>query len=257
MEILVADDSEANQLLAERQLAVLGHSAKVVSNGREAVEALAGCDFALVLMDCQMPEMDGLEAVREVRRREASGTRHTPIVAMTAFATEHDRRACLAAGMDDYISKPVMLEALRDLLARWMMDPGSGAGAPDATLDRENATGPPATMDRAVLARFREELGDAAFFRFLDVYLSELTARRDTVRDAIAANAPDDVARAAHSLGSPSAAVGAVALAGHCRILESLGRSGTVEGASETLARFEAECVGVEEALRRELEQRA
>lgn len=150
--VLVAEDNEVNRLVIVRFLAKLGYQADVVEHGRAAVEALERERYDLVLMDCSMPEMDGFEATRLIRAREASGAaRHetwpmqgkggaasddtanpspgrVPIVALTANAMEGDRERCLAAGMDDYVSKPVTLDALCRVLERWV-PPGSGKGA--------------------------------------------------------------------------------------------------------------------------------
>ena len=116
--VLVAEDNAINQTVAVGMLARLGYRADVAANGFEAVEAVSHHDYTAVLMDCQMPKMDGYEATREIRRRQGNH-RHVPIIAMTASATDADRDRCLAAGMDDYVPKPVRMEHLESSLQRW------------------------------------------------------------------------------------------------------------------------------------------
>jgi signal transduction histidine kinase/DNA-binding response OmpR family regulator len=123
--ILVVEDNHVNQRLAVKQLERLGFGAETVANGREAVEAQTRTPYDLIFMDVQMPVMDGFEAAAEIRRREIRTRGHVTIVAMTANALNEDRDACLAAGMDDYVSKPVSLSALRDVLARWLNEPAA------------------------------------------------------------------------------------------------------------------------------------
>ncbi|HEY1291667.1 MAG TPA: response regulator [Chloroflexota bacterium] len=118
--ILVAEDTTINQLVARRMLERLGCHVDVVSNGREALDALESIPYALVLMDVQMPEMDGFEATGQIRQREGPSGRHTPVVAMTANALKGDRERALAAGMDDYVSKPIRLGDLEAVLDRWV-----------------------------------------------------------------------------------------------------------------------------------------
>ena len=117
--VLIAEDNQVNQKVVIKQLEKIGFKADAVANGAEALAATAKVAYDLVLMDCQMPEMDGFAATRGIRRREEEFNLHTPIVALTANALEGDRDRCLAAGMDDYLSKPVKIEQLRTMLERW------------------------------------------------------------------------------------------------------------------------------------------
>ena len=130
-QVLVVEDNEVNQAVAVAILTRLGYRAEVVGDGREAVELVVEGTFGLVLMDCQLPGLDGYQATAEIRRREGTA-RRTPIVAMTA-AVVQDRQACLAAGMDDHIAKPVLLAEVQLVLARWLQhggrQPTAGAGS--------------------------------------------------------------------------------------------------------------------------------
>jgi len=116
--LLIVEDNVINQLVARKIVRRLGYSCEIASNGVEALIALGRRDFDAVLMDCSMPDMDGFDATRELRRRE-NGTRHTPVIAMTAGAMAEDRNRCVVAGMDDYVAKPVNLASLEAVLDRW------------------------------------------------------------------------------------------------------------------------------------------
>jgi CheY-like chemotaxis protein len=118
--ILVADDNQVNLLLASAMLKALGYAAQTVSNGQEVLNALDSQHFDLVLMDCQMPEMDGYEATRAIRSREAERGGHIPIVALTANALQEDAQKCMAAGMDGYLTKPIKKARLGDMLSTWL-----------------------------------------------------------------------------------------------------------------------------------------
>jgi CheY-like chemotaxis protein len=118
LRILVAEDNRINQMVIVRMLEKDGHRVDVVGNGREALAALEGASYDLVLMDCQMPEMDGFEATSAIRATERPSGAHVTIVALTANAMEGDRERCLAAGMDDYLAKPITRHALVAVLGR-------------------------------------------------------------------------------------------------------------------------------------------
>jgi CheY-like chemotaxis protein len=135
--VLIAEDSQINQIVAARALERCGCRTHVVGDGLEALEALSREHFDAVLMDCQMPNMDGYQATGELRRREDAGDR-TPVIAMTAHAMDGDRRRCLEAGMDDYISKPMRYGDLVVVLTRWIPSLAAVATAP--------LTPPPASL---------------------------------------------------------------------------------------------------------------
>lgn len=120
--VLLAEDNVVNQKVAIRMLEKLGCRVDVAANGSEAVAMWERLPYAIVFMDCQMPEMDGLEATRQIRQLEMIDEGHTPIVAMTANAMPKDQAECLAAGMDDYLAKPVKLVQMSDMLQRWCRD---------------------------------------------------------------------------------------------------------------------------------------
>ena len=216
--ILVAEDNRTNQMVAAGMLAMNGCSCEFASNGREALEAARARDFDLILMDCSMPEMDGYEATAHIRALEEHSGRRTPLVAMTANTQRGDAEKCLAAGMDDYLAKPITLVELRQKLERWLPrgdDARSGSNS-SALAERADGAEPgeagAAPIDQAIFAKLREILGPSlsqAISPFLEdtpQYLSDLEAAVDQ-GDA-------DTARAkAHAIKGSAGNLGAVLLA--------------------------------------------
>ncbi len=231
--VLVAEDNAINQRLTAAQLARFGLHADIVANGSEALAALAQLPYDLVLMDCQMPEMDGYQATREIRAREVlSGQPHLPVVAMTANARAGDRALCLAAGMDDYIVKPVRLEVLQEVLGRFLPEI---AELTSATAPAEDAPGSAASevaIDPRLLTRLREELDDdATFTDMIAIFLSEAPLHVQAVIDG-AARDQGALRRAAHKLKGSSQIMGAQRLVQCCVHLEELARAADTNGIS-------------------------
>ncbi len=257
--VLLAEDNEVNQEVAIAMLESLGCRVTLARDGQEVLERVADQTFDLVLMDCQMPEMDGLTATRRIRAREAQASssgepaaRRMPIVALTAHAMANDREACLLAGMDDYLSKPFTREDLRGALERWVRTSGdTRPGAPAAAVKPSEAD-PSEVLDGGTLQDLRslEASGAAGLFeRMADAYLESSGKLEARIRDAVAASDPLRMAKAAHTLKSSSAQVGARALSALCKELEARGRAGQTEGAAELQGRIAAELERVREAL--------
>lgn len=156
--ILVVEDNAINQKVTLLQLRELGLAAHAVANGREALEAVARTQYALILMDCQMPEMDGFQATKEIRKLESRTGKHSPIIALTAHAMTSDRLECLAAGMDDYISKPVSQKKLAEVVKRWMpRDAGKSMSEADPGRQHTDPRVKPVELD-VLFSTFGEDL---------------------------------------------------------------------------------------------------
>jgi len=191
-----------------------------------------------VLMDCQMPEMDGFTATDIIRQREGDG-RRTPIVAMTANAMAGDRELCLGAGMDDYLAKPVTVEALAAILARWLP---AAVAAGDGTAAPTPSAGP--ALDPAVIAELRTLPGDEVsdlLTEIIDLFLAEMPGRLTALAAAVAAGDAAAVHRGAHLMAGSCASLGARDLEQRCRQLMALGAAGTLaDTPALTTALFEA-----------------
>jgi PAS domain S-box-containing protein len=235
--VLVVEDTSVNQTVAARMLERCGYRAQIAGNGREALEALTRSSFAAVLMDCQMPELDGYETTREIRRREHGG-RRLPIIAMTASSMPGDRERCLDAGMDDYLTKPLRGRPLADALSRWITRApaeaaGAGLIAEPAPGDGGVATGP-ALLDRAILAELGG-LGPDLLADVVSLYFVEAARSVSELRHGIGIGDVVSVARAAHTLKGASATVGATHVAHLAATLELTARAGDLTEASAIL----------------------
>jgi len=242
--VLVAEDTAFNQKFILRLLERWGHVAVLAEDGRKAVAAFSAGRFDIVFMDVAMPEMDGLEAARAIRRVEESRGGRTPIIAMTAHAIKGDRERCLAAGMDDYLSKPIDSEKLRRMINRLVPDPG-GPAAP--------ADGVASVRTEDFLKAFENDWG---FFKevvevFCADYPNHLVALR---RAAAAADAPAFM-RAAHSLKGMLSNFQAEAAAERASALEKMGRAGVMAGAGPLTDALAGDLDALEKELRRVLAQ--
>lgn len=219
LHILVAEDNETNQRLIVRLLENMGHRARIVGNGTEAVAAAGAAQFDLILMDVQMPQMNGIEATEAIREWEKTTKRHTPIIALTAHAMDTYRQRCLAAGMDDFLTKPIRLEALTLALGRWAA----------VSVQRAAAAVEAAAMDAPVDLQY---LGDvfghdrAAMREILHLFADSIQALHAAIHQASLAKDVQAIGRHAHQLKGSSANIGARALAQQAQVVERLARPG-------------------------------
>ena len=211
--VLVVDDSPVNQLLVTSQLAKLGVESVTAPSGVRALELLAEQRFDAVLMDWHMPGMDGLETAAALRHHESTmGLARTPVIAVTARAMLGDRERCLAAGMDDFLSKPLGLDQLARALSAWMPLSPRRVG-PGRSADAWRSVDPPMLVDLSVLQRLAEELGDRTIVvTLVDTYLAELPERVNELIGAVAAGDLEVIERVAHTLKSTSVMLGATPL---------------------------------------------
>ena len=253
--VLLVEDNPVNRGVVERVLAKLGAESVVAENGREALEILdSGENFDLVLMDCQMPVMDGYEATRLWREREGPLGRHLPIVAMTANAMPGDREKCRQAGMDDYLPKPVSIGELRSLLERWSKGeaPETAAVMPGAR-DPVDPDGDDRRMlDRSILDELREVMGEE-FDRLVRTFLDHSPDLMDQLQKAALARKAGEMAAPAHSLKSSAANMGAMKLSALARDLEVAARRGDLEAALTAYRQMPMVFLATCAALRSEL----
>ena len=248
--ILLVEDNKVNQLVGSKVLESLGYQFTIANNGREAVEAVQDRHYDAILMDCQMPEMDGYEATETIRRI-AGPIGQTPIIAMTAAAMDGDREKCMAAGMDDFITKPVRLDAVSTALQRWVTDgvgPDGGSGKPE---DAPEIAGLPDPIDREqieLLLSLDDGLGET-LAEVVEEYLSVSDEGRTELRRLVRARDTGALERAAHTLKGASANVGARGVAEVCARLEANARNADLDGAESLVDEYDTEFERVRDAL--------
>jgi signal transduction histidine kinase/CheY-like chemotaxis protein len=256
--VLLAEDNPVNIEVARAMLDKLGLDVVSAHNGEEALRAAEAGQFDLVLMDCQMPVMDGFAATAEIRRHEQrrGRTRPLPIIAITANALQGDREACLAAGMDDYLSKPFTQQSLSHSIARWIPLPRAASvhHADEPSAPPTSPASPAAAINRRALQHIRAlsddaDTGEALLQRVLQAFMDDTPRHLQAMRRALDGRDSEQLRKAAHSLKSSSANVGADTLAQLSRDMEALGRGGHTDGAAVVLTTMEAEFLAVRHAL--------
>jgi len=233
-QVLLVEDTFINQQVAIGILAKMGLQPDIANNGREGVEKAIKGAYDLILMDVQMPEMDGFEATAFLRERERNERLpHTPIIAMTAHALAGDRERCLDAGMDDYVAKPVRQEKLEAILHRWMsVGPTVKTSISDTSVNATTVSGEDndAVLDPGTLAALLASL-EALPDGYRDVlknFLDSIPVLQNDIQTAIDSNNPKDMERAAHNLKSSSATLGALKLSKLAEEVELMGASGEI-----------------------------
>ncbi len=251
--VLVVEDNIVNQKVAAGMLERIGYRVDVAANGLEAVDAIGRVPYALILMDCQMPEMDGYEATAEIRRRQEGG-RRTPIIAMTAGAMEGDEERALAAGMDEFVTKPVKMAELGAVLARWVDRTGISTPEPaPEPLAAPERVAVDAVLDADILAGLRQlERGGraGAVDELVQLFLDTARDRVGELRAAVDGEDTAGVKRVAHSLKGSSANLAATGLAAIAAQLEVAAAGDDLPAATAIVARLEGEMDRVDAALR-------
>jgi signal transduction histidine kinase/CheY-like chemotaxis protein len=258
--VLVVDDFEFNRRVLSMQLGKLGLEAETAAGGQEAVEMFSRKSYALVLMDCRMPGMDGFQAAAAIRRLEAGKSRHTPIIAVTAGATPEEKERSLAAGMDDYIKKPVLLDALSGTLARWL--PGAVKNGRQAL---EGAFAEAAAASRVILpslvpegkkAELLQTVGadPALLSRVLAAFLRDMPEKLAALEAALEEKDAPRARLLSHGMKSSGQFVGAASFAALCGEMEEKAEAGALEGAGELAEKIRRDLIKIQKELAQQQE---
>ena len=242
--ILVVDDNEMNRELATAMFESMGCEVELRVNGKEGAEGAIAGRFDLLLMDCQMPVMDGFKATQEIRAHEQSmGSPRQVIVACTANAMSGDSERCFNAGMDDYVSKPFTWEDIEKVLQKWTSYDGDSRARPEqADPSREPAQDATGLLDQEALDEIRGLSYDGMpnpLNNYIEIFLRNAPTLLDAIRSAVIAKDASGLVIPAHSLKSDSANLGAKGMANYCRQLEEMGRTATISDANEVLVSLE------------------
>lgn len=256
--VLLAEDNPVNQEVAETMLALLGCLVAKVENGRAAVKVAAQDEFDLILMDCHMPEMDGFAAASAIRRDEISSGRdlHIPIIALTANVQKGVQDKCMAAGMDDYLSKPFTRSQLRAVVERWL--PPRQTQPVQEKHETSDGDHVASVLDQNPLEQIRamESPGEPSLLqRVIDIYRESSPGLMHSIADCITRADADGLQEAAHSLKSSSANLGATSFSALCKRLENLGQDGNTRAAQDLKENLYAQYQQVLKALAKESEK--
>ena len=240
--VLLVEDNVNNRKVVQIMLLRLGIEPDIAEDGAAAVSAYEAADYDLILMDIQMPNMDGLEASRRIRAMEESqGRRHTPIMAVTANVMPEDRSACEAAGMDDFISKPVRKQILLEAVDHWLQ-PDEAANpepAPDVASAPEAApTAPPddePPFDLSVLHRLAQDVGEDVIPILLEGFEEDLHRQPEELQGLADSGDLETLTRAVHTIKGSAATFGAKRLSEAAMAVETVGREGDLDGARALL----------------------
>lgn len=241
-DVLVVEDNPVNQKLVVALLTKWGHRAVVAGDGTQCLEALASQRFDLVLMDVQMPGMDGIEATRSIRARELELGGHIRIIAITAHAATQDQVRCLEAGMDRYLTKPLDSRLLRDAIEDLLP-----AAVPEMKSPSVKAIGGPVDFEQ-----LKEFVGEdpELLAEVIQIFLDDAPVTLENAASGISNADAHAVEVSAHRLKGSLSTMGAAAAAETANLLESLGREGVLDGASELHARLSREVEATREVLR-------
>ncbi len=239
LHILVAEDNATSQLIARKTLEKIGHHVEIAQNGSEAVKMTEKGNFDLILMDAEMPILNGLEATRLIRKSESVSGRHIPIIAMTAYAMKEDKKKCLEAGMDGYLSKPAKPEEINAIVAELYVDKENSISTSESISEDKVKDTPAVDIEAAmqIFGRDDDLLREAVALFLEEDYPEQIKLLREGIKRQDA----DAVRAAAHSVKGAARSLGGVVLGDIALRLEELGREGKLEGARELANKLEDE----------------